>query len=59
MTFCTSNVKKTWRREERQTKNCVFFYCKNKHNLNFIRRKKQLKGSVNLMEENDVGTVSF
>jgi hypothetical protein len=59
MTFCTSDIKKTWRREERQTKNCVFFYCKNKHNLNFIRRKRQLKGFINLMEQNAVGTVIF
>ena len=25
-------------------KELCFFYCKNKHNLNFIRSKRQLKG---------------
>ena len=48
MPLCTSNIKKHGAArattELATNKELCFFYCKNKHNLNFIRSKRQLNG---------------
>jgi hypothetical protein len=43
MPLCTSYIKEHGAARATNKELC-FFYCKNKHNLNFIRNKRQLKG---------------